>query len=67
MSKMGDVRNNMETLGIIGDEALTMKECKKMFLKKSISMLPEKHPTVSNAHSRLEELNIAFIEVRHSF
>ena len=64
---MVDVRKNMETLGIIGDEALTLKESRKMFRKKSIAMLPEKHPTVSNAHSRFEEINIAFVEVRHTF
>ena len=64
LSKMGDLKKNMETIGIIGDDALTLKECRKMFRKKSIAMLPEKHPTVSNAHSRFEEINIAFAEVR---
>ena len=54
----------MGTLGFTGDETLTMKECRKMFKRKSIAMLPEKHPTVPNAHSRFEEINIAFIEVR---
>ena len=53
----------MGTLGFSGDETLTMKECRKMFKRKSIAMLPEKHPTVPNAHSRFEEINIAFIEV----
>ena len=27
-------------------------------------MLPEKHPTVPNAHTRFEEVNAAFVRVR---
>ena len=53
----------METIGLSGDEILTMKELRKMFKRKSIAMLPEKHPTVPNAHSRFEEVNVAFVEV----
>ena len=60
---MDDVRKNMETLGFTGDETLTMKECRKMFKRKSIAMLPEKHPTVPNAHSQFEEINEAFVQV----
>ena len=63
---MDDVRKHMETLGFGGDETLTMKECRKMFKRKSIAMLPEKHPTVPNAHSRFEEINIAFVEVMYT-
>ena len=64
---MDDVTKCMGTLGFSGDETLTMKDCRKMFKRKSIAMLPEKHPTVPNAHSRFEEINIAFVEVRHTF
>ena len=64
---MDDVRKHMETLGFTGDETLNMKECRKMFKRKSIAMLPEKHPTVPNAHSRFEEINLAFVEVRRLF
>ena len=63
---MDEVRNYMETLGFSGDETLTMKECRRMFKRKSIAMLPEKHPTVPNAHSRFEEINTAFVEVRNT-
>ena len=62
---MDDVRKHMETLGFTGDETLNMKECRRMFKRKSIAMLPEKHPTVPNAHSRFEEINLAFVEVRN--
>ena len=65
-STMDEVRNYMETLGFSGDETLTMKECRRMFKRKSIAMLPEKHPTVPNAHSRFEEINTAFVEVRNT-
>ena len=64
---MDDVRKYMETLGFTGDETLNMKECRKMFKRKSIAMLPEKHPTVPNAHSRFEEINLAFVEVIRLF
>ena len=61
---MDDVRKYMEILGFVGDEMLNMKECRKMFKRKSIAMLPEKHPTVPNAHSRFEEINYAFVKVK---
>ena len=28
-------------------------------------MLPEKHPTVANAHSKFEEVITAFVQVKH--
>ena len=57
------MENHLETLGFSADESLNMKDLRKMFKRKSIAMLPEKHPTVPNAHSRFEEVNVAFIEV----
>ena len=60
---MDDVRKYMEILGFTGDETLNMKECRKMFKRKTIAKLPEKHPTVPNAHSRFENINFAFVEV----
>ena len=35
----------------------------KVFKKRSLAQLPEKHPALLNAHSRFEELNSAYVEV----
>ena len=63
---MGDIKESLKILGFNGDENLNekfTKELRKMFKKKSIAMLPEKHPTVKNAHSKFEEVNSAFVSV----
>ena len=44
-------------------ENINLKEVKRHFKKKSMAMLPEKHPTVANAHTRFEEINSAFVKV----
>ena len=63
---MGDIKESLKILGFSGDENVNekfTKELRKMFKKKSKAMLPEKHPTVPNAHSRFEEVNSAFVSV----
>ena len=52
-------------LSVIGihDENVNLKDVKKYFKKKSIQVLPEKHPTVPNAHTKFEEVNAAFVKV----
>ena len=40
-----------------------LQELKRQFKKRSIALLPEKHPSYANAHSRFEELNAAFVKV----
>ena len=59
---MEDLRTELEILGIAGGENLTLKELRKSFKRKSLAMLPEKHPTVANAHSQFEEVNSAFVK-----
>ena len=54
----------MILLGFNDDDNLDIRELRKHFKKKSIAMLPEKHPTVPNAHSRFEEIINAFVQVR---
>jgi hypothetical protein len=44
-----------------------MKDLRRQFKKRSIALLPEKHPSLANAHSRFEELNAAFVKVRLLF
>ena len=59
---MAELARYREVLGY-DLERLELKELKKCFKKKSLAMLPEKHPTVANAHSRFEEVNHSFVEV----
>ena len=61
---MQECQHELETLGIANGENLSIKELRKSFKRKSLAMLPEKHPTVANAHSRFEEVNSAFVKVR---
>ena len=60
---MENFRPKLDILGIANGENLTLKELRKLFKKKSLAMLPEKHPTVANAHSQFEEVNSAFVKV----
>ena len=60
---MQEYRSELEVLGITDGMSLTLKELRKAFKKKSLAMLPEKHPTVANAHSQFEEVNTAFVKV----
>ena len=59
-----DVRIALDLLGVSSENDLTVKELKKAFKRKSLSMLPEKHPTIANAHSQFEEVNEAFLKVK---
>ena len=61
---MENAQPELAVLGITDGESLTLKELKKCFKKKSLAMLPEKHPTVANAHSQFEEVNTAFVKVK---
>ena len=56
-------------LSVLGihDENVNLKDVKKYFKKKSVQMLPEKHPTVPNAHTKFEEVNAAFIKLLKYF
>ena len=60
------VQAELSVLGI-HDENVNLKDVKKYFKKKSVQMLPEKHPTVPNAHTKFEEVNAAFIKVLNYF
>ena len=42
---------------------VSLKELKKIFKRRSLAMLPEKHPNVPNAHSRFEEITQTFVQV----
>ena len=55
----------MQLLGMsdVEQDKINLKEAKKLFKKKSMMMLPEKHPTVPNAHTKFEEVNSAFAKV----
>ena len=49
-----DCRIELDLLNIANDKEINLKELKKAFKKKSLAMLPEKHPTIANAHSQFE-------------
>ena len=53
----------LEQLGLTSLEGVSRKDLKKAFRKRSLALLPEKHPSLVNAHSRFEDLNSAFVEV----
>ena len=63
MKLVEDIKKAMVMLGFNEDDTLDVKDLRKAFKKKSIAMLPEKHPTVPNAHSRFEEIITAFVQV----
>ena len=49
--------------GIQSDTLPPVKDLRKAFRKRSLAMIPDKHPTVPNAHSRFEEVNNSFVTV----
>ena len=58
-----DCRKELNLLNIANEKEINLKELKKAFKKKSLAMLPEKHPTIANSHSQFEEINEAFTKV----
>ena len=56
-------QDELQLIGLPEKEDFNLKEIRKAFKKKSIMMLPEKHPTVPNAHTKFEEINAAFVKV----
>ena len=60
---LADYINELDLLGISNEKEIRLIELKKNFKKKSLAMLPEKHPTIANAHSQFEEVNEAFVKV----
>jgi DnaJ-class molecular chaperone len=60
---MKEFLDELEILGIPEQTELNLKELRRAFKKRSIAMLPEKHPTVANAHTQFEEVNAAFVKV----
>ena len=60
---LNDFRKELDLLGVGDDKDISLKDLKKAFKRKSLAMLPEKHPTVPNAHSQFEEINEAFVQV----
>ena len=60
---LADYINELDLLGISNEKEIRLIELKKYFKKKSLAMLPEKHPTIANAHSQFEEVNEAFVKV----
>ena len=58
-----EMKKSLLLLGLTEDDKLDMRELRRIFKRKSLALLPEKHPTVPNAHSRFEELISAFVQV----
>ena len=63
VSRMQQLARSLEVLGLTTLDGLTRKELRKIFKKRSLALLPERHPGTMNAHSIFEELNAAFLEV----
>ena len=61
MESNGDIKTELELVGLPVDRPFTLKEAKRSFRRKSHTLLPEKSLGTQNAHSRFEELNSAFM------
>ena len=48
---MMEIADELGKLGIEEGRDVNLKELRKAFKRKSLAMLPEKHPTVVNAHA----------------
>ena len=60
---MEGIKNEIKMMGLPENNAFSVKDAKKIFRKKSFSMLPEKSLGSPNAHSQFEELNAAFVKL----
>ena len=60
---MKEFQDELAVLGILEQTDLNLRELRRAFKKKSLAMLPEKHPTVANAHTQFEEVNASFVTV----
>ena len=60
---MEKYQDELTILGIPEHTDINLRELRRAFKKRSLAMLPEKHPTVANAHTQFEEVNAAFVKV----
>ena len=60
---MSEISHELELIGLTSERAVTLKEAKRCFRRKSHLLLPEKSLGAPNAHGRFEELNNAFVRV----
>ena len=62
---MTEISKEFQKLGIEVEEGkdLNLKDVRKAFKRKSLAMLPEKHPNIVNAHAIFEDINYAFLKV----
>ena len=60
---MHELGRHLEVLGLPSLAGLVPRDLRKVFRKRSLQLLPERHPGTMNAHSIFEELNTAFLEV----
>ena len=62
---MTEISKELQKLGIEVEEGkdLNLKDVRKAFKRKSLAMLPEKHPSIVNAHAIFEDINYAFLKV----
>jgi hypothetical protein len=59
-----DFVKELSTLDMKGDtHTIRIKDLVTAIKKKSFYMLPSKHTALPNAHSRFEEMTLAFIKV----
>ena len=59
-----EFQSELEILGLPTSAQPSLKDLRKAFKRKTISLLPEKHPGIANAHTRFEELNNSFVKVQ---
>ena len=55
---MTEISKELQKLGIEVEEGkdLNLKDVRKAFKRKSLAMLPEKHPSIVNAHAIFEDI-----------
>ena len=63
---MEKYQDELAVLGISEYSDVNLRDIRRAFKKKSLAMLPEKHPTVANAHTQFEEVNAAFVKVHEA-
>ena len=63
MSLPDNVQRAVTVLGCGEEAELEARDLRRMFKRRMLAQLPERHPSLASAHSKFEEILAAFVEV----
>ena len=63
MSLPDNIQRAVTVLGCGEEAELEARDLRRVFKRRVLAQLPERHPSLASAHSKFEEILAAFVEV----